>query len=298
MKRNYDAVDLAKFVLSIFIVALHADALYDVSPLLNTMVCGGIARLGVPFFFVVSAFFFFAKPVTWVGTKNYCKRLLTLYAAWFVVSIPKTIFDRFYCSDYPFGETLFRFVRSFFVTSTFSGSWFLVSCLWCALLYYWLEQRSEKVRRGITVGLSVVVYLWVVFSSAYGKLMTPLGMDGFYRVYSLLLASPYTSFLVGIPYFALGRYFAKRYYVNLGGVLRKERSCRGRCLLCAADGGGLSDQYQGTCKGDGLLSDAAAVHGVHGSVGFAPGREAASRQTASRGVDDCFLCAVYPSLCL
>lgn len=56
MKKNYDSIDLFKFIFSILIVALHADALYDLSPLANTLICGGIARRGVPFFFVTSTF--------------------------------------------------------------------------------------------------------------------------------------------------------------------------------------------------------------------------------------------------
>jgi len=208
MTRNYDSLDLTKFIASICVVALHADALWDFSPMANSLICCGLFRLAVPLFFVISAFFFFGKEVTWEGTKKYIKRLLVLYAAWFIVSIPKTIFDRFICSHYPIGETVFRFVRSFFVTSTFGGSWFIVSCIFSALVYYKLEQLPEKTRKGLTIGISVIVYLWVTFSSAYGKLMTPLGMDGFYEKYELLFASPYCSFLVGIPYFAIGRFFA------------------------------------------------------------------------------------------
>lgn len=208
MKKNYDSIDLFKFIFSILIVALHADALYDFSPLANAFVCGGIARLGVPFFFVASAFFFFKKLVTWNNTKKYCKRLLILYAAWFIVSLPKTVFDRFICSDYPLPETIFRFIRSFFVTSTFSGSWFIVSCIWCALLFYLLEKQKTSVRRTIVIALSILVYAWTVFTSAYGNSLENLGLGGFYAKYTLLFGSPYCSFIVGIPYFAIGRYFA------------------------------------------------------------------------------------------
>ena len=39
--------------------------------------------------------------------------------------------------------------------------------------------------------------------------MKRIGMDGFYRVYEMLFGNPYLSFLVGIPYFALGKHFAE-----------------------------------------------------------------------------------------
>lgn len=210
IQRKHDAIDLTKFCMSILIVALHADALLDISPWINTFVCGGLARLGVPFFFVTSAFFLYSKPVSWGTTSRYCKRLLTLYATWFAVSTPKTIFDRFICSSYPFGETLFRFARSFFVTSTFSGSWFIVSCVFCAVLFYWLDGLEQKQYKAVVITISVLTYSWCVFSSAYGKLIDVLGLGVFYDGYVRFLANPYTSFLVGIPYFALGKYFATR----------------------------------------------------------------------------------------
>lgn len=218
MRRNYDAIDLFKFLASVMIVAIHTDAFLDISPQLNTILCGGIARLGVPYFFIVTAFFYFNKPVDWANTKKYCQRLLTLYLAWFILSIPKTVYDRFICSKVSFGETFFRFVRSFFVTSTFSGSWFLISCVFCAVLYYRLERLDEKNRSAITIALSVLVYFWITFTSAYGRLIETVGLGRFYRVYELLFANPYCSFLVGIPYFAVGRYFSrKREKMTIGG---------------------------------------------------------------------------------
>lgn len=224
MIKNYDSIDITKFIASIFVVALHASALYDINPLLNTIVFEGIARLAVPLFFVISAFFFFQKEVTWERTKHYCKRLVVLYLAWFIVSIPKTIFDRFICSPYPIGETIFRFARSFFVTSTFSGSWFIISCVFCALLFYKLEQLREPKRRIITILIAIIVYLWITFTSAYGKLIDVIGIRELYDIYELVLANPYNSFLVGVPYFALGRVFAKN--ENRGGTYS-----RPNCLL-------------------------------------------------------------------
>ena len=211
MIKNYDSIDLLKFIASIFVVALHADAFYDISPTLNVFICSGIARLAVPIFFVVSSFFFFSKEVTWQSTKKYCRRLLTLYIAWFIVSLPKTIFDRFASSEYSIRETVFRFIRSFFFTSTFSGSWFIVSCIFCALIYYQLEKLQKIKRILITVIISVAAYSWCVFTSGYGKLLEPLGLSEGYRIYSLLFGNPYCSIIVGIPYFAVGRYFAKKY---------------------------------------------------------------------------------------
>ena len=212
IKKQYDSIDLIKFIAAILIVLMHTDMFndfYDVCPYPYLFLTGALARLGVPFFFVSSAFFYFRKPLTWAGTKNYCKRLLTLYIAWFIIYLPKTIFDRFICSSYPTGITIFRFLRSFFVTSTFSGSWFIVSCIFCALLYYWISKLNKKAANITTIVISIISYVWYTFVSGYGNLMNSNGMISFYNIYEMLFGNPYVSFLVGIPYFAVGKYFAE-----------------------------------------------------------------------------------------
>ena len=231
VKKQFDSVDLVKFIAAIFIVALHSDLFIEVNTVLNKFVCRGISRLCVPFFFIVSAFFYFSKPLEWSYTKKYCKRLLVLYAAWFIISLPKTIFDRFICSEYPLGETIFRFIRSFFVTSTFSGSWFIVSCIFCALLYFWLSKLSEKLSLIITIFLCVVVYFWITITSAYGKLFLDVfGLRDFYTHYELIFGKPFVSFLVGIPYFGLGKLFVYSYKEN-GKLLCSKPVCISGCIV-------------------------------------------------------------------
>lgn len=212
MERRYDAIDLVKFLASIFVVSIHASALFDISPTLNTWICEGIARLAVPIFFTVSAFFMFSKPVNVDTIRKYCIRMGKLYICWFVISFPLTIFNRIISSSYSIPVTLFRFFRSFFFTSTFSGSWFLVSCMFCAIIYEKLERMQENKRRTVTIVISATAYSLCVFTSTYGTLIDTLGLSKAYTVWEMLLAKPYTSILVGIPYFALGRYFAQKQY--------------------------------------------------------------------------------------
>ena len=208
-KKQLDAVDLTKFLAAILVLAIHSNPFLDISAKLDFFVSNGFARLAVPFFFTTTAYFFFLKDTTKENTVKYCKRLLTLYLVWFIISLPKTISDRFIFSEYSLKETVFRFIRSFFVTSTFSGSWFIVSCVFSAILFYNLEKLPGKARVITTVIISTIIYLWCTFTSEFGVLYSKIGLEKFYRIYELILAKPYTSFLVGVPYYALGRYFAK-----------------------------------------------------------------------------------------
>jgi hypothetical protein len=40
--------------------------------------------------------------------------------------------------------------------------------------------------------------------------MDQIGLNQFFSIYEMMLAKPYTNIFVGIPYFALGRYFARK----------------------------------------------------------------------------------------
>lgn len=208
MTKKYDALDLTKFIASIFIVALHSSALYDINPLLNTIINEGIARLGVPFFFLCTSFFLYSKNRTYENTIKYVRRMLVLYLAWFVVYLPKTIFDRIICSSQPIGITIILFIRSFFVTSTFSGSWFIVSCIFCALFYYHVQKLPRNTGKVVTYSACIITYLFAVLCSAYGQLLKPLGLYSFYTIYKYVFSNPFSNIFVGLPYFGLGLYFA------------------------------------------------------------------------------------------
>lgn len=251
MEKRFDSIDIAKFIAAIFVVAIHSNPLAEVSPLLDFIVSNGIARIAVPFFFITSAFFFFKNGCSWGRATKYCNRLLILYLSWFIVSLPKTIFDRFVCSEYPLGETVFRFVRSFFLTSTFSGSWFIVSCIFCALLFSKLEQLEDRKRTIITIIISVISYLWCVLTSEFGNCFNDLGISGFYKVYELIFAKPYCSIIVGIPYFAMGRYFAKHSEQIIDKVSKKKRLLYIALLLILL----LAEVYASYTYNLGLSSD-------------------------------------------
>lgn len=68
---------------------------------------------------------------------------------------------------------------------------------------------KDRPRKILTVILSVVIYFFAVFCSAYGALIDRVGLTDFYRGFCQMIATPYLCMLVGVPYFAIGQYFAK-----------------------------------------------------------------------------------------
>ena len=62
MNRN-KTIDLLRFVFSLMIIAVHTDLFVDVSTPLYYVFSLGLARAGVPFFFIVSGFFYRQKQL-------------------------------------------------------------------------------------------------------------------------------------------------------------------------------------------------------------------------------------------
>ena len=208
VKRDYNSIDLMKFILCFLVVAIHSNPFNDISPMLNRLLLG-IERLAVPLFFIASGFFLFkGGSLEKEHVVKYLKRMGVLYLAWFVISIPVTVFNRFLMGRGSFSVKLFQFVKSFFFTSTFSGSWFLASCMFCTVFFYCIYKWFPKQGKAITIVFSVITYFLCVATSAWGKWMDGAGVRPFYNQLVFYFAKPYTSILVGIPYFALGKYFA------------------------------------------------------------------------------------------
>lgn len=88
LRKIYTGVDLIKLVAAICIVAIHTSM-----PFFNIL-----GRLGVPFFTIVTSFFFFKKYIkesNFINKKKiiilYCKRILFLYLAWQLIYIPLAV---------------------------------------------------------------------------------------------------------------------------------------------------------------------------------------------------------------
>lgn len=85
MKKSLESIDLAKFVASILIFAMHCDLLSDYK--CASIIPQLLARWGVPFFFICSSYFLFRKSA---GSLNMDKDVIHKYMLriFFLYTIP------------------------------------------------------------------------------------------------------------------------------------------------------------------------------------------------------------------
>lgn len=202
MKPRYDTVDAVKLLASILIFSMHCSALADFG-FANT-VLQTLARWGVPFFFIATSFFLFSgsggQPLSDTKLKNYILRILKLYGIWFIINLPNVLYNHFYGRDLGSISTWLLFIKNILLSSGFSASWYLTSCVFSS----WMVSRlSRHMKTKQIILFATPFYLLCALTSMYSGLLT----DAQAGVLEFL-CFPLNIF-AGLFYFAIGKYIAE-----------------------------------------------------------------------------------------
>lgn len=163
MKKQYNGLDLLKFVMALMVVMIHvkpnghSEILKDV---FNPFV-----SIAVPMFFVISSALLFSKlySMRGGGVLKYIKRIGILYLSWLVIDIWYIIARKTYF-DMSFGHGILEFVKDLIFGTTFPGSWYLSASVMGVLIVYSL---SRVVNRYVVSLITLLIALYV----AYAKIL-------------------------------------------------------------------------------------------------------------------------------
>ena len=196
MKKTIDTIDLTKFIASILIFVMHCNVLEEKNIYIEV-----VTRWGVPFFFMCSGYFLFGKAIDGSIDKetlsHYIRRIISLYGVWLVVNIPNVFYYRLYMhstSDFCFW---IKFLKDFVLSSSFTGSWYLGSSIFSALIVYLLCKKNTTKR---VLCITSSIYVLCALTSVYSGLL-PLKVNQTLK----FLCFP-GNVLTGCIYFAAGKY--------------------------------------------------------------------------------------------
>ena len=168
-KRQYGAIDIARYVSALLVVAIHVYPFVDMSPVFNQYFIAIVCRLAVPFFFVVSGYFFFRKirrnetEENREKLKDYLWRIGKIYLIWTVIYLPYTIWN--YASVGFSWQSIFSWVRDFFLNGSYYHLWFLPAMmLGMAIVWFLYEKRGMMFTLKVSLGLYVVGYLINIYA--------------------------------------------------------------------------------------------------------------------------------------
>lgn len=207
---NYNhSIDLLKFIGSIMIFTMHISAFRDFAQL--SFAFEMLTRWAVPFYFVCSAYFLFSKGnnedngnITQIDLIKYIKRIALLYLCWFLINLPSVIACDFYSHNIFNWRVWFCFFRDLVLSSSFTGSWYLVSCIFSAFFVYLL---SKKMRTVTVLVIAFCIQTLCIFTSVYDGALPPAFDDVLFE-----MSFPLNIF-GGVVYFALGKFISEKEYI-------------------------------------------------------------------------------------
>ena len=201
--KQKDALDLAKYILSLMIVAIHTG--------IYPQVLYPWLRLAIPLFFIISSYLLFSKinasdeQQKVVCVKRFIVRNLQYYLFWFVALLPYTALARKDWVDKGIAESIRIIVSHTLFGYTFSASWYITGSIWAVLILYATRKISAKY---MTIIL-IPVYLFCCLCSAYHFTLDGENMMQVFIVfYEKWFTNPANSFPIATVWMFIGKVFA------------------------------------------------------------------------------------------
>lgn len=209
VRKQYAAVDIAKYVSALLVVCIHTFPFIDINQTFNTYFIQTVCRLAVPFFFMISGFFLFRKmrheEEDKELLKKYIFRLLRLYAIWTVIYLPYTIYNYVQAQSGWLG--IFSYLRDLLFNGSYYHLWFLPALMTGTLIVYWLYQKKGMV---FTLKVSLVLYVIGYLLNIYAPLWEQIPFISFlFSFFTKTLTTARNGFFFAPIFISIGLLMAK-----------------------------------------------------------------------------------------
>ncbi len=203
--REYNSLDVLKFLLSIFVLVIHSE--------IDKTVLSPLLRVAVPTFFIISSYLFFSKlegipnkRERHKALKHLVKRNVYLYIAWTIIQLPMLIYGKHYHTAF-FENGIWYTLRDVLLGNSFTGSWYIIALALGTPILYML---SRKMHPRCLLLLTLPIYVLCCFASNYrGSLPENSGLDSFFAVYKQVTMCDFNTSLPGALFWiALGKFLA------------------------------------------------------------------------------------------
>lgn len=204
----HSTIDLFKIIAAVLVVFIHANTT-KTSGFFN-MFNSCFTAFCVPFFFLVSGYFFQSGLCKSDDPKRYFlkyeKKTLGLYAGWAMLSLPDSILfylDKY--SDQSFGYTVFVILRRYLLCGQGVYWYILITAESAAIIYLLVKYKKDYyLWPMILIGL-VLGFLYDNYSYLNGSFVEVL-----HRMFYAIFSWSDNFIMKGIPFMGLG-YFASKY---------------------------------------------------------------------------------------
>lgn len=232
-REEYQAVDIAKFVMAFFVIAIHTHYNFFDNVIANTFITHFLIRLAVPFFFVASSFFFFRgivfekgkikkSPENRAKLFSFLKRTGVLYSIWAVIYFVWVFFKGCISGTFSFVNIkvfVFNFVFNGFATQF----WYLLYLIYSVVIFYVL---LRFVNYKIVAIVPLVFLMVLVYQRIYYHI---LPIEPLYNICNRLI-----QISIGGETIVFGTSLYNAMAAVYGGIFAvklKQKLNRGQCIV-------------------------------------------------------------------
>lgn len=173
--RTYKGIEIFRVVAAFLVVAIHTSPLAGYSGTADFVFTRVIARVAVPFFFMVTGYFVLSKGT---GVRRFLKKTAIIYAASAALYLPINVY-----AGHLQGWGLLDLVQQVFFEGTFYHLWYLPAALLGAWLTSLLMRRTS---RGVCAAIVTALYVLGLLGDSYWGLIE--GVPGVSSAYNALFA--------------------------------------------------------------------------------------------------------------
>ena len=139
VKKEYNSLDIFKFILSIFVLVIHSG--------IDKTIISPLLRIAVPSFFLISSYLFFSKVTTLTdekerrfALKRLAKRNIFLYLFWVILQLPLIVFGHHYHVDF-FTTGIWNTLKIILLGQGFTGSWYIITLVIGSVIVYFASKK-------------------------------------------------------------------------------------------------------------------------------------------------------------
>ncbi len=219
-RKNYNAIDLTKFICSILVVMIHVDVSNygsrNAIDILYSLIQKNVGILAVPFFFVTSGFLLFGNNssdgIEIAKIKRYLKKIFRLYLIWSLIYLPLSFYDivRFN-RGMTVGKYIICYIRDFLLVGSYAQLWYLNALMIAVAIVSFFLYKKIKTRNIIAIA-SILFFIGLLGDSWFGvivplKTITPQIWE-LLKIVQLVIVTTRNGLFVGFFFVALGMMIA------------------------------------------------------------------------------------------
>lgn len=213
INKQYYCVDLCRFICSLLVVSIHVEPLRSYSKLVNFGVVNCLARIAVPFFFVVSGYFLFLKT-SYINFDSqiplkYVKRILKLYIIWTGIYSPLMVYS-ILKSEQGIIFGLVDWIRRIIFMGGYKHLWYLNAMIISTLILTFLLSKKTKIKNILLIAM--VLYCVGLLTQSYFVFLEPLkqfeGVWSFLKLIQKIITTARNGIFEGFLFMGIGMLFA------------------------------------------------------------------------------------------